>query len=70
MQNPTDLLTDAEVGVLLRKGPAAARKLRLKGDLAFLPGKPPLTPREAVLEYLRRRITAKPKASMRVRLRR
>lgn len=70
MLDPTDLLTDEEAGALMRKGPDVVRRLRSKGELAFLPGKPPLTPREVVLEYLRRQITAKPKASMRVRLRR
>lgn len=67
---PDALLTDAEVGAILRKGEATVRRLRGSGELAYLPGRPPLIPGKSLTEYLARRITKKPKPTMRVRLRR
>jgi len=65
----TDLLTDAEAGALLHKGPVAVRKLRLKGKLAFLPGRPPRTPRAVVLAYLAEEIKPRKAPGLRPRVR-
>lgn len=52
MPPPSDYLTDAEAGALIRKSAATVRRWRRGEGLAFLPGRPALIERSEFLTFV------------------
>ena len=50
----TDMLTDKQAARVLHKSARTVRLLRSTGKLAFMPGRPPLIPRQALNDYIAR----------------